>query len=483
VAAALLLLGHGTAAAQGLPPGGGLAMPSPRPAAQTNAPIPQPAAPQGPFFGSVPPQPATADTVPLTLSDTIDRALKYNLGVMTLEQQVQSARGARWRALTDLLPTVEAQASETREKVNLAASGFSSSSFPGIPTLVGPFNVFDARVFVSQPVVDVSALYNVRRESRNVEAATLESRNAREVVVLVAANLYLQTVAAASRIDAVRAQTDTAQALFTLATDLLRAGLAPQIDVLRAQVEFESQQQRLIVAQNAFQKQKLQLARVIGLPASQAFDLTDKIPYSAMPTMTFDEALKRAYEARADYRAALARVQAADADHRAAAAEALPSVVVNANYGAIGPSASDAQATFAVVGAVRVPIFDGGRRRGRLLETEATLRERRAEADDFRQRIDSEIRTAFLDVEATEAQLRVAQGIVDLATAQLTQAQDRFRAGVTGNLEVIQAQEAVATAAENQINNLYAHNVAKASLARALGVAEEMAKTVLGGSR
>lgn len=458
-------------------------MPSPRPAPQVSAPIGQPVAPQGPFFGSVPPQPATANTIPLTISDAIDRALKYNLGVMTLEQQVQSARGARWRALSDLLPIVEGQVTETREKVNLAAFGFSGSTFPGIPTIVGPFNVFDARVSVSQPVVDISALYNVRRESRNVEAATLESRNARDVVVLVAANMYLQTVAAASRIEAVRAQTDTAQALFTLATDLLRAGLVPQIDVLRAQVELESQRQRLIVAQNAFQKQKIQLARVVGLPVSQPFDLTDKIPYSAMPAMTFDEALKRAQDSRADYRAALARAQAADADRRAAAAEALPSVVVNANYGAIGPSASDAQATFTVMGAVRVPIFDGGRRRGRVLETEATLRERQAEAEDFRQRIESEIRTALLDVQATEAQLRVVQGIVDLATSQLAQAQDRFRAGVTSNLEVIQAQEAVATAAENQIDSLYAHNVAKASLARALGVAEEMAKTVLGGVR
>ena len=198
--------------------------------------------------------------------------------------------------------------------------------------------------------------------------------------------------------------------------------------------------------------------------------------------MTFDEALKRAYDGRADYRAALARVQAADADRRAAAAEALPSVVVSADYGAIGPSAGDAQATFTVLGAVRVPIFNGGHRRGRLIETEATLRERQAEADDFRQRIESEVRATFLDLQATEAQLRVAQGIVDLAAAQLTQAQDRFRAGVTSNLEVIQAQEAVATAAENHINGLYAHNVAKASLARALGVAEETAKTVLGGS-
>jgi outer membrane protein TolC len=201
-----------------------------------------------------------------------------------------------------------------------------------------------------------------------------------------------------------------------------------------------------------------------------------------MPAIGLEEALKRAYDTRADYRAALARVQAAEADHRSAATESLPSVVVNADYGAIGLSPSDTQSTFTVVGAVHVPVFDGGIRHGRLLETEAALRERRADAEDFRQRVESEIRTAFLDVEATEAQLRVAQHVVDLANTQLTQAQDRFRAGVTSNLEVIQAQEAVATAADSQINSLYAHNVAKVSLARAMGVAEQTAKRVLAGA-
>jgi outer membrane protein TolC len=437
---------------------------------------------QGSFAGSVPPQPATADVVSLTLSGAIDRALHYNLGVITFEQDIQSARGARWRALAALLPTVDARLSETREEVSLAAFGFNPSILPGIPSVIGPFNVFDGRVYVSQPVLDMSGLNSLRRENRNHEAATWDSRNARDVVVLVAANLYLQALTASSRIGATRAQVDTAQTNLTLATDLQHAGLAASIDVVRAQVSLELQQQRLIAVGNDFQKAKLQLARAIGLPSSQRFDLADTIPYAAMPPLALEEALQRAYEARADYRAALARVQAAEADHRAAATATLPSVVVNADYGAIGLSPTHTQTTFTVAGAVRVPVFDGGIRRGRLLETEAALRERQAAAEDLRQQVESDIRTALLDVEATEAQLRVAQHVVDLAHTQLEQAQDRFRAGVTGNLEVIQAQEAVATSVDSQINSLYAHNVAKASLARAMGVAEETAKRVLTGS-
>ncbi len=479
----LVLLGlwDRAAGAQALMPGA-LALPPPATPSGPSGPSTVPAVPQGPFAGSVPPQPATVDLVSLTLPDAIDRALQYNLGVMTFQQDIESARGARWRALAALLPTVDARVSETREQVSLAAFGFNPSILPGVPSVIGPFNVFDGRVYVSQPVLDLSALNSVRREARNIDAATLEYRNARDVVVLVAANLYLQVLTTSSRIDATRAQVETAETNFTLATDLQRAGLAASIDVVRAQVSLESQQQRLIAVGNDFQKAKLQLARAIGLPSSQRFDLTDTIPYAAMPAIGLEEALKRAYDTRADYRAALARVQATEADHRAAATTALPSVVVNADYGAIGLSPNDTQSTFTLVGAVRVPVFDGGIRHGRLLETEAALRERRADAEDFRQRVESEIRTAFLDVEATEAQWRVAQHVVDLANTQLTQAQDRFRAGVTSNLEVIQAQEAVATAADSQINSLYAHNVAKVSLARAMGVAEQTAKRVLAGA-
>jgi outer membrane protein TolC len=438
---------------------------------------------QSPFLGSVTSEPTQPGPLPLTLSDAIDRALKYNLGVLTLEQQVASARGARWRSLTGLMPTVQGRVNETRETVNLAALGFDASVFPGVPSLVGPFNVFDARLVVAQPVVDFSALNDVRRAGHNMDAAKFDSRAGRDVVVLVAANLYLQAIAGASRIDAVRAQVATAEALFQLATEQKNAGVVAAIDVTRAQVQRDVQRQRLIAAENEFAKQKLQLARAIGVPVAQELQLVDRIAYAAMPPLTLEEALRRAAGSRADYQAALARVKAADADRRAAQTEALPSVRVSADYGAIGPSPSDTKRTYALAGVVHVPLFDGGRRQGRLLESGAVLRERQAEAQDFTQRIEAEVRSAWLDLQAAEQQLVVARGVVDLANSELAQAQTRFRAGVSSNLEVVQAQESVAAAAENQIGSLFAYNVAKASLARAMGVAEEMAKGLLDGSR
>jgi outer membrane protein TolC len=477
IVVALSLAPDAGAQTSGPPTGAASDAPSaPRPATGTG-----PAGPsQTLFLGSVPGQPLQAAPLPLTIADAIQRALKYNLGVLTLEQQVASARGARWRSLTGLLPNVQARANETRETVNLAALGFDASLFPGIPSLVGPFNVFDARVSVAQPVVDLSALNDVRRAGHALDAARFESRSSRDLVVLVVANLYLQAVAGASRIDAARAQVTTAEALLQLANNQRSAGVVPAIDALRAQVQRDLQRQRLIAAENAFAKEKLDLARAIGIPVAQQIELIDRVPYSAMVPLTLEQALHRATDARADYQAALARVRAAQADRRAVQTELLPSLRVSADVGTIGPSPSETKRTYSMLGLVRVPLFEGGRHQGRVLETEAALREREAEAQDFAQRIESDVRRAWLDLQAAEQQLTVARGVVDLANAELAQAQNRFQAGVTSNLEVVQAQESVATAAENQIDSLYAHNLAKVALARAMGVAEDMASAILG---
>jgi outer membrane protein TolC len=205
---------------------------------------------------------------------------------------------------------------------------------------------------------------------------------------------------------------------------------------------------------------------------AQPIALVDSISYSAMPALGLEETLRRGQESRADFQAVLARVRAAEADHRSAQAEALPSIHVNADYGAIGANPGDVRQTYSVVGAVRVPVFDAGRRRGRLLETEAILSQRRAEALDFAQRVEADIRGAFLDLQSAEQEVQVAQSLVGLASQELNQARTRSSAGVTSNLEVVQAQEAVATASENQIASLYAYGVAKAALARAIGTAE-----------
>ncbi|MEQ1758743.1 MAG: TolC family protein [Vicinamibacterales bacterium] len=433
-----------------------------------------------PFRGGVPDGLATPDTLPLSVAEVIKRALEHNLGVLTSEDAVEHARGSRRLALADLLPNVGASLRESRQTVNLEAFGFPLQG-TGFPALVGPFNVFDARVFLSQTVFDASAMRDARAETHGVAAARHSYQSARDLVVLVAANLYLQTVSADARAQSARAQRDTAQALFDQAGSLRQAGVVAGIDVIRAEVRLATERQNVTSAENQYQKSKLQLARVIGLPIGQAFNLSETVPFVPAPTMALPDVIERAYRERPDYLAALDRVREAEARRKAASGEALPAVRVNADYGAIGLTPGNARSTFTVAGTVVVPIFDGGRRQGRVLETDADLRSRRAEAENLRSEIDYDVRISFLDLQATGEQLQVATRARELAAQQLTQSRDRFAAGVTNNVEVVQAQEAVALASEQYIGALYAFNVAKAVLARSMGTAEQTVQQFLSG--
>lgn len=435
----------------------------------------------GPFSGSVPSGQATAEVVPLSLNEAIERGLKYNLGVLLEQQGSRFAQGAKYRARSALLPNVSAGISETGEQINLAAFGF--SGFPGIGNIVGPFNIFDARASVSQPILDFRALRNDRAASENVKAARYSYDNAKNVVVLAVTSLYLEAIAGAARIEAAQAQLTTAQALYDQAVDLRKAGVIPGIEVIRAQVEKQAQQQRLIFFQNEYEKEKLNLARAIGLPLGQPIRLSDALSYTAPPAMSQQQALEQAYHARADYQNALALVRAAESARRAASAEALPSVSLDGNYGDIGPRIYNSHGTFLVAASVRIPVFQGGLVRGEVLQADALLRQRTAESEELRARIDYEIRTAFLDLKSAGDRVEVARSTLDLAKRQLAQSQDRFAAGVADNIEVVQAQDALATGNENYISSLYAYNLAKVSLARAVGFPQGPGKPFLEGTR
>jgi outer membrane protein TolC len=434
-----------------------------------------------PFMGGVPSGPATAETLSLTILDAIDRALEHNLGLLNAQEAAGRARGARWLALADLLPNVNGRVSETRQKINLEAFGFPLPA--GTPPLVGPFNVFDARLTVSQSVFDLRALNNLRAEDHNIAAASHSVQSARDLVVLVAANAYLQALAASARAESARAQRQTAEAIFNQASSMKQSGIVAGIDVLRAEVQWATERQRTTAAENDFEKSKLQIARVVGLPIGQPFTLVDDLPNVPIPDMSLDEAVNRAYQARPDYQAALERVRAAESERRAVEGEALPSVRLNADYGHIGLTLQQARGTYSIAGAVSVPIFQGGRTQGRLLQADAELRNRRAEAEDLKAGIYYDVRSAFLDLRASGEQLQVATRARELAAQQLVQARDRFAAGVANNVEVIQAQEAVAEASEQYISALYSYNVAKALLARGLGLAETATRRYLGGVR
>jgi outer membrane protein TolC len=266
---------------------------------------------QNTFAGSVPSKPAPG-VLQISLLDAIDRGLKQNLGLLLSSAETQSARGQRWQQLSALLPHVSAGPYVDVSKINLTELGF-LFTIPGVnlPTTVGPYSYFDARVDVSQSLLDWKSISNARAASQSVKSSEFSYKDARDVVVLVVGLAYLQAIADEARIETADAQVKTAQALYDQASDQLKAGTSPAIDVLRTKVELQTRQQQLIQARNDFAIQKLNVARAIGLAPGQEFELSDKSPYQPLEGMTVEEALKRAYSSRSDYQAALADERAA----------------------------------------------------------------------------------------------------------------------------------------------------------------------------
>ena len=424
-----------------------------------------------PFAGGVPSGSATADPITLTIVQAVTRSLEHNLGVLLAEQQTATAAGERGIALSRLLPNLSASVNEARRKTNLEAFGFPLG--PGLPRVVGPYNVFDARVFLSQSIIDFEATNESSAALHRLEAAKHTYRGARSIVILASANLYLEALAAEARSNAAQAQLASSRAIHQQAIDLRQGGIIAGLDVVRAEVRVSSDRQHATAAANDAQKARLQLARMIGLPIGQEFRLSDNIPSVPDSQMTLQQALDQAYANRDDYKAAIEELHAAEATRRAATAGHLPSVRVTADYGTIGLTPGSALPTFNVVGAVDVPLFDGGRQKGRVALADAELKRRTAAFEDLKASVYYEVRTAFLDLEATRQQLDAATRGRDLATQALQQSRDRFAAGVANNVEVIQAQEALARATEESISAQYGLSVAQAMLAQSIGNAEE----------
>jgi outer membrane protein TolC len=426
--------------------------------------------PQEAVLGGVPTGQPTADTISLSLAGAIERGLKYNLAGLLGSQGIRTAEGNREFARSQLLPTLSAGITESQAQINLKAYGFPTP--PGVRYMYGPFSIFDSRFYLTQAIFDLKAINDTHAGSERLKASQLSYRSIRDQIVLVCGQMYLRAVSGRSRIEAARVQVQTAQVLHDLAVDRQKAGVAPAIDVLRAQVELQAQQQSLIVAINEFEKGKLDLARAIGLPLGQKFDLSDELRFSALPPMAVEDAVQLAYRDRSDLQSAQAQLRAAQYARKAAEATKLPSLHGVADYGVNGPGPTQSHGDYTVAASLRIPIFEAGRAQARVLEADAALKQQEAIIEDLRGRIHYEVQTAFLNIQAADQSVDVASSAVKLAQEQLNQAQDRFRAGVANNIEVVEAQEAFARATENYISSLYAHNAAKASLAAAIGDAE-----------
>ncbi len=421
------------------------------------------------YQGSVVQGEASAQSIDLSLDDAIERGLHYNLGIILNGTQMASARGQRLSQLQSLLPEVDFKGQESVLEVDLAAEGL---RIPGIPTVIGPFGYTDLRASLSWSLVDVASLRNYLASRHNFAASQLNAQDARDLVVLTVGNAYLLVLADDSRVTSLQAQVSTSKISLDQAVANHEAGTAPLLDELRARVDYQTLQQQLIAAQNGFEKDKLALARTIGLPLAQKFNLTDKAPYSAFDLIDVDKAIRDAHANRKDLAAIVEQNKALEDQRKSATAERLPKVVVTADYGDIGVNVRHSHGTGDAQGTLSAPLFREFGLRGDAQIAQAQLDTQTAQLSDAKAQVDADVRDALLDIASAQKEVEVSRSSVDLANEALSEAQQRYVNGVSDNLAVSQAEQSVAQANDQYVASLYRHNVAKLSLARALGAGQ-----------
>jgi outer membrane protein TolC len=430
-----------------------------------------------PFQGSVPQGEATSQTVDLSLDDAIARGLRNNLGIILSSQQMAAARGQRLSQLQSLLPTVSLKAQETVIQEDLPAQGL---RIKGFPTILGPFGFTDVRASLDLALVDVSSLRNYLAARHNFASAQLSAADAHDLVVLTVGNAYLLVIADQTRVASVEAQVATAKVSLDQAQANHEAGTAPLLDELRARVDYQSLEQQLIVARNALEKDKLALARTIGLPLAQSFTLTDQAPFAAFDQIDAEAAIRDAKANRKDLAALVEQYKAAGEQRKAATAERLPTVRFSGDYGDIGTTLAHSHGTGEASGTVSVPLFKEFALEGQAQQAQAQLDTAKAKLSDAQAQVDADVLDALLDIASAQKLVETARSSVELASEALSEAQQRYANGVSDNLAVSQAQQSVAQANDQYVASLYRHNVAKLSLARALGAGANY-KNYLGG--
>jgi outer membrane protein TolC len=433
---------------------------------------------QDSYKGSIVTGKATDGVLDLSLDDAVQRGLRQNLGLILQNSAVKNANGQRLEELQALLPTVNASASIQVQQISLAAFGL---TFPGINPIIGPFQVVDFRAYLTQNLVNVSALKNYVASKHNFEGAKLTAEDARDLVVLTVGNAYLLCIADAARIEAVNAELATSKVSLDQAVAAHDAGTSPRLDVLRAQVDYQNEQQSLISTRNNLEKDKLALARTIGLPLDQAIRLTDLVPFKALDNVDPQTAFLQALKSRKDLAAYAEQVKSASATKTAAWAYQMPVASVAADYGDIGTTPGHSHGSFSATGQISVPVLQIAKTKGQEQVADAQYEQAKDKLSDQIQQVNQDVRDSLLDIQSSARLVDSTHSNVELANQALSDAQDRFHSGVSDNLPVSQAQSQVEQANDQYISALYQHNVAKLALARAVGATQTNYKDYLGG--
>lgn len=411
----------------------------------------------------------------LTLRDAIGLALKQNLSVRVASSQQEELKGTRERRRASLLPHVNGDALANRQNIDLSALGI---SFPGVPMVVGPFSHYDFRVSASQSLIDLHAYHNWKASEKQEEAAQLDYQDARDLVIRQAAGLYLNSQASAAEVEAAESRVVNSQTLEKLARDQHAEGLATAVDEVRAQVQLARDQQTVLVARNAYQNSLLALAHFLGLSPGTPLELAEPLKFHHVESADPGQVMHTALEARSDYAALVKQRDALNEQLKASRARYFPSLSVNGDYGAIGRGFNSPAGTGEIQGTLTVTLFDRDRA-GEKTELQSQVKRLDAQIDDLNHEIEQELRKAVLDLESTENQVTVTEAAVHLAERELSLAQDRFRNGVTDNIEVVTAQASLASAQDDRITALAQHADAVMALVRSLGGTEKIYQTYL----
>ncbi|HZD45015.1 MAG TPA: TolC family protein [Acidobacteriaceae bacterium] len=453
-----------------------------------------PSSAQNPYYGSVTMGTVSPETLQLSLDDAIQRGIQANLAITQARIEQQQSDAQRLESLNYLLPSIKAEASTGAHQYNLAAFGFSPSLlskfaplFPGVNlasfSTIVKVDVTKADAALDWSVVDLAAYTRYRSAKESLKAAYYNTQSSRGLVVLNVGNQYLQTLADQSQIDSAEMLLRADDVLLQQAAAEHEAGTAARLDELRARVQYQTQQQKVIAAQNAFEKDKILLKREIGVPVEQAIQLTDTSPYADLEQMPIEDARHLAYQSRQDYQGMQRQLSAAQLSRSAARYERLPTLTASGNYGVTGLTHGLYHGTFVAAGELQLPLFKEAQFRGDADVAQSQQNDALNRLGDLKQQIDQQLRDSMLDLNSSQALVRVSQQNVDLATRALSDANDRFAAGVDDNLPVVQAQATLSQAQSQLISDTLSYNQAKLGLARNLGIVDTQYKTYLHGGK
>jgi outer membrane protein TolC len=444
-----------------------------------------------PYYGSVTAVPATDSVLPLALDDAIRFGLENNLALTIARDQQKTASGQRLEAMNALLPNVTLEGQNGVHKYNLAAEGFRgglASQF-GVPpaefaelNFVPTVTVTQGEINLNQTLVSVPAIEQYRAAKQGESAAFYNMQSSRGLVVLNVATAYLQALAASSQLDYARDLLKTDEVALNQAVAEHEAGTAAELDELRARVQYQTQQQIVIAQENSFEKAKIALEREIGLSVLQKIQLTDTSPYAELEATGIDQAKQEAYANRQDYQSMIHQVRQSQLALGAAKHERLPSLSFGGFYGVQGISGGIYHGVFAAQGELDVPLFKEAKFRGDRETANAQLSSLYSQMADLKSKIDQQLRDSLLDLTTQQELVKVTRSNLELATTELDQATQRYRAGIDDNLPLVEAQSTLSNAQSQYVNTVYQFNQAKLSLARNLGIIDTQYQAYLKGA-